>query len=406
MSVGNDTVREILRRSNSLDHGIFAIGIEILPWELVGVITNAEGIRIGGCRWHLSGMELQPVVERVAALARYLAASSIGHRLPNPRICLGVQLGGPVDSAKGLVRSLKNSRDDHGKDKPPYEWVNVELANELREETGCLTVVENDAHAFTAYEQKMGVGRQTDSFAAILVRDGVGAGVVVDHKLLPIPMEVGHFPVWPRGRICDCGKRGCIESQAGRRAIPAVVRELTGRWVDGFEAAVALANKDDNQAANARRAFRKAGTSIARGIATILATFGSSHVVIYAPEELIDLNHGGGAAKSFMRAVRNFPKDTFHVVRKCDISTESISQSFRGAQGAALIALSRSFFVPLSPASTTATACYGMRRGGVTVSVALRMLLAYDCCGGQGVAGDGPGVVAGRGRGGVVGGVR
>jgi carboxymethylenebutenolidase len=58
------------------------------------------------------------------------------------------------------------------------------------------------------------------------------------------------------------------------------------------------------------------------------------------------------------------------------------------------------------PASTTATSCYVMRRGGVTVPVAPRMLLPYDCCGGDGVAGDGAGSGAGWGRGGVGGGVR
>src|SRR5256885_8649030 len=56
--------------------------------------------------------------------------------------------------------------------------------------------------------------------------------------------------------------------------------------------------------------------------------------------------------------------------------------------------------------STTATACYVMRRGGVTVPVAPRMLLPYDCCGGDGAAGDSPCSVASRGRGGVAGGVR
>src|SRR5256885_15366916 len=55
--------------------------------------------------------------------------------------------------------------------------------------------------------------------------------------------------------------------------------------------------------------------------------------------------------------------------------------------------------------STTATACYVMRRGGVTVPVAPRMLLPYDCCGGDGAAGDSPCSVASRGRGGVAGGV-
>lgn len=51
--------------------------------------------------------------------------------------------------------------------------------------------------------------------------------------------------------------------------------------------------------------------------------------------------------------------------------------------------------------STTATACYVARRGGVTVPLAPLMLLPYDCCCGDGAAGDGPGLVAGRGAGGL-----
>src|SRR5580658_4677642 len=56
--------------------------------------------------------------------------------------------------------------------------------------------------------------------------------------------------------------------------------------------------------------------------------------------------------------------------------------------------------------STTASGRYEMRRGGVTVPVALRMLVAYDCCYGDGAAGLGHGWAGACGAGGVAGGVR
>src|SRR6266566_5404464 len=52
--------------------------------------------------------------------------------------------------------------------------------------------------------------------------------------------------------------------------------------------------------------------------------------------------------------------------------------------------------------STTATACYVTRRGGVTGRLAPRMLVVYDWCGGDGPAGGG----RCAGPGGVAGGVR
>jgi hypothetical protein len=45
--------------------------------------------------------------------------------------------------------------------------------------------------------------------------------------------------------------------------------------------------------------------------------------------------------------------------------------------------------------STTAAARYRVWRGGVTVLLALAMLMVYDCCGGRGGAGDGSGFGAG-----------
>ncbi|MDT9091865.1 hypothetical protein, partial [Escherichia coli] len=61
-----------------------------------------------------------------------------------------------MDADTGLVRHLVNGPDDHGKEKPPpYEWVEFPLGPRLRAATGWDTVVENDAHAFAAYEQTL-----------------------------------------------------------------------------------------------------------------------------------------------------------------------------------------------------------------------------------------------------------
>lgn len=348
--VDDSPARQILQRSDRLDHALFAVGIEILPYELVGVITDFDGTRKGSGRWPLPGMEVETVVDQVAAFARYLVDASLGLDLPNPRVCLGLQLGGPVDHAMGMVRFYSNGPDDHTKRRAPYQWENVKLVDLVQIATGCVTVLENDAHAYAAYEQKLGLGCQTDSFALVLVRDGVGGAVVVDHQLLAFPLEFGHIPVWPKGRECDCGKYGCVESQAGRRAIRAMVAELTGlENVDPFERAVKIADGDDEHARAAQQAFLKAGESVARGIATILTLFGLRDVVLYGPDALIGSDRGSQAANCFMGEVKKFREHTFRVVEQCRLITEPLNSehAFRGAQGAALTALNRQFFVPL-----------------------------------------------------------
>ncbi|MFE5868118.1 ROK family protein [Streptomyces roseifaciens] len=349
MNANDGKVRRVLQRSYELDHGQYAVGVELQPYKLTGVVVGADGVVMARTRRHLTVMESAEVVQRVAEMAGRLMDDRLGCAFPRERVCVGVQVGGPVDPDTGTVLHLVNGPDDHRHEKPPpYEWVDVPLGAELAFKMGCATSVENDAHAFAAYEQSLGVGSTSATFGVVLVRDGVGAGMVVRGERISVPMEFGHFQVWQRGRICDCGMRGCIESQVGNRALTAVVKELTGRELDGLEAAIALADSTDPQARQAAAAFRKAGTSIARGIATLLTTFGPTHVVIYAAEDLISGGPGRRAANSFLHAMRKFPAHTFHISRDCHIVTKPLD-AVRGAHGAALIALQSCFGVRLRP---------------------------------------------------------
>lgn len=260
-----DAVREILRRANSLDQALFAVGVEILPYELVGVITESDGTVRALRRRTLPHMDVEIVVEYIAELVRYLVESSLGLEVPNPRICVGLQLGAPVDASSGTVRSYQNPWEHYPGDRRPYEWKDVKLVDLVQAATGCATMLENDAKAYAVYEQKMGLGRRTDSFVLVLIRDGVGGAVVIDNQLLQIPLEVGHISVWPEGRECLCGKRGCLGAVAGRRGIRAAVAELAGlHSVDPFERTVEIANGDDDLAGAALHAFHTAGESIAR----------------------------------------------------------------------------------------------------------------------------------------------
>ncbi len=353
MNVNDVTVRQVLRRSYELDHGRYAVGIELQPYKLTGVVVGSDGVVMARSRRHLTVMESEEVVKRVAEMAGSLVDDRLGCAFPRNRVCVGVQVGGPVDPDTGTVLHLVNGPDDHRQEKPPpYEWVDFPLGAELTSMVGCATSVENDAHAFAAYEQSLGVGRKNATFGVVLVRDGVGAGMVVRGQRISVPMEFGHLQVWPRGRICDCGMRGCIESQVGNRALTAVVKERTGRELDGLEAAIALADSNDSQAREAAAAFRKAGISIARGIATLLTTFGPTHLVIYAAEDLISGGPGRRAANSFLHAMRRFPANTFHISRDCCIVTKPLD-AVRGAHGAALIALQSCFDVWLQPGRST-----------------------------------------------------
>jgi predicted NBD/HSP70 family sugar kinase len=353
MRVADNIIRDILRRADHLDHSPFAVGIAILPFRLVGVITDMRGTKLGVGRWELTKMDVDQVVERVAALARYLVKTSLGFDLPHPRIRIGLQIGGPVDTANGVVLLYRNPQIEaaNPRAEDAYEWRDVPLAALVEETTGCPTVVDNDAHAFAAYELRFGTDLDMSSFVLILLNDGVGAGVVLDQKLLAAPMEFGHLRIWDPGRPCKCGNSGCIDAHAGCRAITSLVASATGRvGAASIEQAVEIADRQDDMAALALPVFANAGESIARGAADMLTLFGPTHLVLYAPEILIDTGGKSPAASSFMEAVNKFTEYAYPIVRGCRLVPRPLNRhpySERGAQGAALIALHRYFHAPL-----------------------------------------------------------
>ncbi len=345
-----DAVRPILDRADSLDHDPFTVGIEILPYELIGVLTDHHGVVCGRRRWSLPSMAVDTVVEHVAKVAKDLTVTSLGVDLPHRSIGIGLQIGGPVDTRTGTVISYSNHPTDPTTRKPHtgYRWPRVKLAELVEKATGCRTVLENDANAYAVYEHMFGVGREVGSSAVIIIHDGVGCGMIVDGKLLPGPLEFGHMVVWPDGRECDCGNRGDIESQAGRRAMRAVVRELTQTSTDlEWEAAVKLAQGEGDQADTALRAFELAGESIARGIATLLTLHGLPRVVIYGPEVLVESGRGNRVADAFMAAADTFSDYAFHAVPRCELVARPMRPT-DGAHGVALIALQRLFSVRLT----------------------------------------------------------
>lgn len=54
---------------------------------------------------------------------------------------------------------------------------------------------------------------------------GVGGGIISDGKLLHGPSsgaaELGHLIIYPDGRMCTCGQKGCVEAYASANSTAA-----------------------------------------------------------------------------------------------------------------------------------------------------------------------------------------
>jgi len=158
-------------------------------------------------------------------------------------VALGVGCGGPMDRGGEHVSPLNIPA-----------WRGFPLRERLSAHTACPVWIDNDAKALALGEGWLGAAVGASDYLAMVVSTGVGGGIVLDGRLLDgsdgNAGHVGHVIVEPAGRVCACGARGCLESEASGSAIarftgasPAQasleVRERTGMLVGRAVASVA-----------------------------------------------------------------------------------------------------------------------------------------------------------------------
>lgn len=134
-----------------------------------------------------------------------LARGLLGGRAP---LAVGVSFGGPVDSATGTVRLSHHVAG----------WEGVPMRSILTQTFGAPSAVDNDANVAALGEHRYGAGRGLRDLMYLTVSTGVGGGWVLDGRPWRghegMAGEIGHMVVDPRGPVCLCGKRGCVERLA------------------------------------------------------------------------------------------------------------------------------------------------------------------------------------------------
>jgi predicted NBD/HSP70 family sugar kinase len=255
-----------------------ALGVKIRTDRLYGVVVDVNGEIVGqaGGRMvparltrDLQTTEVGGVVDGVAALVGRLSA--LHPDLTQP-VGLGVELSGQVDGHSGVVRRSHRM----GWNEP------VPLAELLKERTGHLTMVEHDTKALVLAEQMFRLGQGRRSFAVVTAGLGVGAGLVIDHRLWRghsgTAGELGHMVVDPGGAGCECGNRGCLETVAGSAGILRVMQ------ADDIDAASELARGGDEAAL---RAFEHAGEVLGHGLSWLVNLLNLELVIVQAEEALL-----------------------------------------------------------------------------------------------------------------------
>ena len=79
-------------------------------------------------------------------------------------------------------------------------------------------------------EYTYGVARGMKNFIMITLGTGVGSGIYVNGQLVlgcdGFAGELGHLTVVPDGRVCGCGRKGCLETYCSATGVARTAREI------------------------------------------------------------------------------------------------------------------------------------------------------------------------------------
>ena len=107
----------------------------------------------------------------------------------------------------------------------------IPLAKLITDKFGIPCVITNDANAAAIGEMTYGVARGMKDFIMITLGTGVGSGIVVNGQMVyghdGFAGELGHVIVKPNnGRICGCGRAGCLEAYCSATGVARTAREF------------------------------------------------------------------------------------------------------------------------------------------------------------------------------------
>lgn len=121
---------------------------------------------------------------------------------------IGIGTPGPAKYSEGIIIKSTNM--------PKFK--NVPICRMLNEKLGAPVVFDNDANVACWGEYAVGAGKGVKNMVFFTLGTGIGGGIINNGELVhgcdENAAELGHIIIYPDGRRCNCGQKGCVEAYA------------------------------------------------------------------------------------------------------------------------------------------------------------------------------------------------
>lgn len=227
---------------------------------------------------------------------------------------------------------------------PNLKWEGViPLAKLFSERLNVKTVLTNDANAAAIGEMMFGGAKGMKDFIFITLGTGLGSGIVANGEIIlgydSFAGEIGHVIMFPDGRQCGCGRKGCLETYCSATGIKRTYSDLLMSHHDkaNLQARVADAKYIYDKAIagdkDAIKAFNQTGDILGLALANSVA---------YTSPEAIFLFGGLAMAGDFIfkPTIESFERNLLNIYKnKIKILPSQLKENDAAILGAASLIL-------------------------------------------------------------------
>lgn len=214
-----------------------------------------------------------------------------------------LEANGGVDKIKGIGIGAPNGNYYTGTIEfaPNLPWKGViPLAKMFEQRLGIPTALTNDANAAAIGEMTYGAARGMKDFIMITLGTGVGSGIVINGQLVyghdGFAGELGHVIIRRDGRLCGCGRQGCLETYCSATGVARTAREfLTASTEPSLLRSIPAENITSKDVYDAAVQGDQLAVNIFNFTGTILGEALADAIAFSSPEAIILF---GGLAKS------------------------------------------------------------------------------------------------------------
>ncbi len=244
-----------------------ALGFKLNRYNIECVLTDLATSPLATAESSVADTTPEGMIETIAATIPRLLSQA--NRQESEIRGIGVSIPGEIDPASGICLQS-----------PRFGWKNLPFAEMLAERVHVPVWIDDDVNAFAVAQKLFGVGRDHPNFAALAIGAGIGCSLVIKgeihHGSHCAAGKIGHVTSVPNGRLCECGRRGCLMAHAAEPYMLDEWKNRTGSATSRAEFAASVEHGEDM----ALSILSDCGSRIGRHLADMVNLFDPEIIVV------------------------------------------------------------------------------------------------------------------------------